>query len=177
MNLIETHTSELVAERRDAMRLACELSLGGTPHAVIADPGGLWVVVDRDQCSPPGNRLVATFVDGEVQMPNARFWVRACGGWAKLTLKPRQMLRHFTRGRDSEGCWFNTTTWTHRGGEVERVIVGGGKDCDGRHSWSGICRLRLPDMAEATVGSQVPVPTWEELTTEEQDFTAEAAGY
>ena len=120
-----------------------------------------------------------------------RFWVFINDDWTRLTIRPGQELNHATGGGHEEGWSITYNTWEGVGGRVINRCQVEGQDCDGRHSESmetilvrnpGRCPLPFPDANSPTYHEdfdrfQASLPTWDEVTSSQRDYFAEAMGY
>ena len=117
--------------------------------------------------------------------PNARFWVYL-GSPVKLTLKPGQTLRHFRGGPCDEGWSSEYHDWTYGEGEIRRVYVSDGRDCDGRltRTYTSACKVEnlsghVPEeeYLDFHDGREIHYPKWESVSSSQRDEYAEAMGY
>lgn len=115
---------------------------------------------------------------------NARFWEYVNDGWVKITLKPGQSLTHVRAGRHDEGWYRDELSFEHNDIGVVSVYVSDGTDCDGRitHATKTFCLLSKlkakpaePDKKDFPI--PVPRPQWEQLSSRQRDYSAEAMNY
>lgn len=127
------------------------------------------------------------------KVPNIHFWEHVNDTWVKLTLKPGQILRWTQFLHTEEGWSSHSMSWHYDRDDrsVFCVMRDEGRDCDGRvsMSWSG--KFSIDDFRREAhhldIGTDKtgnPIhdpdiiwPEWHEVSREERDYTAEAAGY
>ena len=109
---------------------------------------------------------------------NARFWISYGEAWVKITLKPGQTVAFCTGGETDEGYSCTAEEYEHTGDVVERRVTSWGRDCDGRHEYSGDDCCPLDNLrAWPSHCDTVLLPEWEHLDHSQRDYAAEAMGY
>ena len=114
----------------------------------------------------------------------ARFWHFENDDWVRIELRPGQVRKWTTYGRDEEGWSARGYVWAHTGDAVIRRGWSDGVDCDGRLSRGWTDRAELSEL-EAVPAYRNPIfqgrivcrPEWQEVSSEQRDYAAEAMGY
>ena len=113
--------------------------------------------------------------------PNARFWTWLNGDYVKITLRPGQSLTHYSGGPCEEGWSYEAETWEHDGDYVISTWAMEAKDCDGRIDRLYCCRCKVSELNpgyEYELASTVQaMPHWEDGSSSQRDYAAEAMGY
>ena len=118
---------------------------------------------------------------------NARFWTFINGDPVKITLRPGQLLSHWSGAKHDEGFRNRWESWEHAGSEVITTTDERGSDCDGRYSRGSChscpiarlaeCSADEPDYQQFHAGELIRFPFWQMDEMNQREYAAEAAGY
>lgn len=110
---------------------------------------------------------------------NARFWTYLNGSPVKLTMRPGQTVRHFSKGPTDEGWSSEAHTWHFDGFKVVHEGVEDGRDCDGRltQCWGSVCAITDLRAGHRDDENGLCYPEWKHVSASQRDEFAEAAGY
>ena len=105
-----------------------------------------------------------------------RFWTYA-NGVVRITLQAGQTLRHWSGGPTDEGYNSESNVWSFDGYVVTNEWSTDGRDCDGRQTQHGVSQCRVRDVAAGNEDFGVRYPLWQQVSSGQRDYAAEAMNY
>ena len=117
----------------------------------------------------------------------ARFWRYMNGAAVKIKINGGQVL-HWNKSEPTDEGWRQIAEeYWHDGTHIYCRYQRDGRDCDGRHTTGGVCRVRIDEYCQGFAvcwrevndsGPEITYPAWENFETDSvYDEFAQAAGY